>query len=592
MKKVILVILMAAILLVGIMPLTACVDKGDIWLNRVELKANLLENGDLTVSEIWEVEASSQDGYRNLYKVFDLYDTNFNKYSDLPLESISVYDITNSDTAIRYEYDKTISNIEYEGIPKNKNIVWYLDDSNGLRKVELGLIMPRMTYGVKKFSFNYTITNAAGMYDDSVMLYWQPYSTDFSLYIDNFSATVQLPQSRSTSGTYAWFHTVAESGFLEIKPDRYLYTAQEVEAGTMLETRILIPKDTSLAFEMFDDDMAKRISGEKVDEIISEEQRFAEEWAEEMARERRRSIIDGVMAAVAVILGIAATAFVRIYNRKLKGNYPKYIREVPSGWSAGELGHLFYYYDGGVTKNNRRGRLLAATILDLTRRYYINIIPEGDGDYKIDVLDSPELKLSELKTHEKALLDLLRSVEDYFGRPFDMDDFEKYAKKEYIKVDKAIKVFQNSSQTKFKISNFLDKLNAMFHYIPFIGAGVMGIGAMVFYQGTLPIFGVGLIGGGAILTIFRPKIPRLNAEGEAEYRRAHALKDYMRDFSNLKEYNIPKLVLWEEYLVYATMMGISKEVIKSLRLVYSELREIEARSNYSYFSTRGFIWTY
>ncbi len=41
----------------------------------------------------------------------------------------------------------------------------------------------------------------------------------------------------------------------------------------------------------------------------------------------------------------------------------------------------------------------------------------------------------------------------------------------------------------------------------------------------------------------------------------------------MKEYGVPQLELWEEYLVYATMMGISKHVCDQLKLVYPELND-------------------
>ena len=36
-------------------------------------------------------------------------------------------------------------------------------------------------------------------------------------------------------------------------------------------------------------------------------------------------------------------------------------------------------------------------------------------------------------------------------------------------------------------------------------------------------------------------------------------------------YSVPELPLWEEYLVYATMMGISQKVCKQLKLVYPQI---------------------
>jgi uncharacterized membrane protein len=47
----------------------------------------------------------------------------------------------------------------------------------------------------------------------------------------------------------------------------------------------------------------------------------------------------------------------------------------------------------------------------------------------------------------------------------------------------------------------------------------------------------------------------------------------MLEFSRMTEYEVPPLELWEEYLVYATMMGISRDVCEQLRLVYPQLND-------------------
>ena len=54
----------------------------------------------------------------------------------------------------------------------------------------------------------------------------------------------------------------------------------------------------------------------------------------------------------------------------------------------------------------------------------------------------------------------------------------------------------------------------------------------------------------------------------------------MKDFSLLKEREIPELVLWERYLVYATAFGIAEEVIKQLKVVYPEIKNLNNSSLY------------
>lgn len=61
------------------------------------------------------------------------------------------------------------------------------------------------------------------------------------------------------------------------------------------------------------------------------------------------------------------------------------------------------------------------------------------------------------------------------------------------------------------------------------------------------------------------------------------LKRYMSEFSLMKEKEVPELVLWEKYLVYATVFGISEKVLKQLKVVYPQISDEQYMANgYTY----------
>ena len=53
----------------------------------------------------------------------------------------------------------------------------------------------------------------------------------------------------------------------------------------------------------------------------------------------------------------------------------------------------------------------------------------------------------------------------------------------------------------------------------------------------------------------------------------NGLKRFMEEFSQLDKKEIPEVVLWEKYLVYATAFGIADKVLKQLKIVYSNYEE-------------------
>jgi len=73
-------------------------------------------------------------------------------------------------------------------------------------------------------------------------------------------------------------------------------------------------------------------------------------------------------------------------------------------------------------------------------------------------------------------------------------------------------------------------------------------------------------------------------KGIDEKNKWKAFKKYMEEFSLLKEREVPELVLWEKYLVYATAFGISKKVVDQLKVVYTDFENSITANNMTYMS--------
>ena len=71
-------------------------------------------------------------------------------------------------------------------------------------------------------------------------------------------------------------------------------------------------------------------------------------------------------------------------------------------------------------------------------------------------------------------------------------------------------------------------------------------------------------------------------EGVDESAKWKGLKKYMKEFSLLKEKEVPDIVIWEKFLVYATVFGIADKVLKQLKVVYPNIEEMTTAGNYTY----------
>ena len=583
MRKTLVWLLLVALLATGLLTLSACENKGDLWIASADVTAVLDENGTLTVDETWRVKTSSSEGYRNLYRTIETYDPKFGEAAEFVFLGAK-----NPVTGKDYPIEESVTNMENEqsyeyNVSRYKNTSYVICTSSN--HYEIGVILPKFDSGdTVAVTFSYLFKNFAGSYADVAELDWKPYSSAFEMYIEKLTMKVAMPSSvdyADHDNTFAWLHCTAESE-LSLQNNVMTVTAQKIKAGTDVGVHTLVPAATFTGLN-------KTSDANKKAALIAQE----DEWQEAYLKEQRLlatlgivDIVGSILLVVIALVIIALSHYFGPYRNKNK----EYLREIPAGWTAAGMGEFFYYYKGGAQKHS--GALLSATMLDLARRDYLDILPDSKENYLIEVKAVPQAMKDDLRSFELELMTLLSKVqESNAGKAFSMKYFEKFAKKNVVLVDKSMRSFMTKATSTFSRSKYVGKKNV---WQPIgILFGLLCFLCAVLTFTVLDKYFAYLFYGGAVagfLSVFGVyKIPRLTKEGEAIHAQTIALRDYMLDFSNLKEYDVPQLMLWEEYLVYATMMGISEKVLKNLKLVYKELSDPHYDTVYY---RRGYLYTY
>ena len=59
--------------------------------------------------------------------------------------------------------------------------------------------------------------------------------------------------------------------------------------------------------------------------------------------------------------------------------------------------------------------------------------------------------------------------------------------------------------------------------------------------------------------------------GSLEYKKWKALKNFLNDFGRFHDKEVLEVTLWEKYLVYATLFGCSKKILKSMKLEFQNI---------------------
>ena len=112
-----------------------------------------------------------------------------------------------------------------------------------------------------------------------------------------------------------------------------------------------------------------------------------------------------------------------------------------------------------------------------------------------------------------------------------------------------------------------------------IGLEVLLVNFSILSIGIIPLILTSIV----LLVVISILVSKLNVftqKGVDENAKWKGLKKYMEDFSMLDKKEVPELILWEKFLVYATAFGIADKVLKQLKLVYPNIKEEWNNSNY------------
>ena len=85
-------------------------------------------------------------------------------------------------------------------------------------------------------------------------------------------------------------------------------------------------------------------------------------------------------------------------------------------------------------------------------------------------------------------------------------------------------------------------------------------------------------------------LPRRSVEGNNLVAKCKALRNWLRDFSSLDERPPTDVKVWGEFMVYAYVFGIAKQVMSELQTHVPELFEPAAGTAYGYGYVSWWFW--
>lgn len=506
------------------------------------------------------------------------------------LENLQVSVEENGVTVREFTVNST-TDLNAAGIPGTYNV--YHDDEIAHLKV-----FEKSRNTMKTFVYKYTLKNVVTKYNDIAEFNRKIIDTGWDVPLNYVQIHIQLPEGASKDEIRVFGHgpltgesKITDGQNVEYILDR-LYPGYYVETLVLFPPR-LVPGSTRVKEE---DALQRILDNEKklADEANAERERARKEveeynrrLEEQEKRMQQRRMITSIVSIILLLAWIPLIIRLYLkYDREFKSSFnAKYYRELPGEYTPAEMSVLMNM--GSVNKRD-----VTATLMDLVRKGYLILKNETyikDGffrdkeveDYSLTL--NPEAPETGLLSHESCLINwFVKKIGD--GSRVFLDQISGHVRTE-ADARRFTRNYQNwcgmvrdeaDKHKFFDASSQKGKTTAILAGIAYIVLGFILTGAAQGGAGFLPIIL------GFIMLIFGARLNRRSAYGNGQYTMWKAFRNFLKDFSRMDKAEMPSIILWEHYLVYAVSLGVAKEVIKQLPLVYTDADLQNTRLTYMY----------
>ncbi len=408
----------------------------------------------------------------------------------------------------------------------------------------------------RTFIIEYRLTDVVKVHNDVAELDWKFIGAGRSLPIGSMSVNLTLPEGSSTDALKVWGHGPLKGTVQKINGSQLSWQTTNLPKDRFLEGRVafpptLVPQAT------------KRTNKAALPAILAEEQR----WADQRAQEQREALYIVAGSIGVGLIGILTSFLIYfLFGRKYKSAIEvEYYRELPGTYSPAEAGCL-------VENNVIKPQAIAATFMDLARRGYLRMEPAHNSESEDILVHHLKPAGADLAPHERLLLEFFFNRVGAMQSQVWFSALKIYRKAEPAATAAFISSFQSCVKTSVAAMGYFQSTNRA-RSIAGIGfcvglAGLIISWAMVwlYFAAAFAVVCASML---AALLISRSLTPA----GQQQFDLWQAFRRFLKDFSNLEHAQIPQLILWEHYLVYAVVLGVAKEVIKQLPIVYPQLNE-------------------
>ena len=557
----------------------------NLELNNLNFDAKIQENGDMVVTETWDIDIEDTN---TLYKTFK---TDINKYLDI--KDVNVKETTNG---IDKDFTET-SRLMYH---VTKDYYYGLINDNGDFEIAWGVGLDEES-DTRTYEISYTVEGAVGRYSDYNQLYWQFVGEDFEIDANKITGTITLPKEVDNKDEIrVWGHTAAMNGEIYATANNKIeFTITDFKAGTYVEVRTLFPLD------VLSGEVQRSYEHPILDTVLEEEM----VWAEEANRLRNQRMIYVALIYIAITV-LSILLIINIIRkikviRKRKERKPSeeiiYFRELPREDASPAEAVFLEEETKTDLQPNDTGKIFSATLLNLSLKKLMEIQStkneKGKDEISIKLLDKDGILALENKDERAIGKFLISAFEKQKDGILTVKELEKFIKKssstkilnlqEDIRQGTRIKLIDKKIIDKEEREKYQKESGIQALFIALFVFCVCMSFAIVEWIGNIVIAGcivfaiimfLNIVATGIAIS----KINVFTQDGIDEIAKWKGLKKYMQEFSLLDKREVPEIAIWEHFLVFATAFGIADKVLEQLKIVYPDIENTININTYPY----------
>jgi uncharacterized membrane protein len=580
--------------------------------SQMEKVITIEENGDVRFQENLNRYFSTQVFFQDIYYTSDHEDVPKNVSTpafDTTRFATSIYDtsdtlmIASEGVAVANNYQGNNLILGYSWDPNSRdefnNPIETIDDDESVAWFHYN----EGTWGDIRIENDYRINGVALKYADTAEFFWviaatdnmQTENIDVKVVLPGINLDVELVDAYINGSSLASIHHIGvnESGqtYVHIKADR-LYPDEYIT------TRINFPADRLVIDTIQDNLYGNDVSDYSIANGKPHLDNVATYEAERAAIRQTYQLAD--ILSISILVIVIAFSIWKIRDIYLKYDkehptdfYGEYYRELPAQYGPAIMGYLYRFKE--VAKDD-----VTATLMDLIRRKFIVLdagtesLTEAKVNYVMKL--NKEADQTQLLAHEKQLIQWFFGLVAG-GDTLSLNQLEAFTKKE----NQAIRYMnENQSFNRAVVSaaqseSFFDnvkepaqKNGAILGLTVLLGIGFIFTRYLLVLGSYTGIVGGILFGLSIIIGAYLNSIERRSKKGNEDYVRWRAFEKFLKEFTNIKDYPMPGLTIWEHYMVYATAFGIADLVEKQIRFKYQQLNQTNELNQSSTFRYPGF----